>query len=89
MHIGEVIKEYRINHKMSLQAFGNRCGLTRGYIAMLEKGTNSKTGRAVIPSVETFMRVSMAIEVPLGKLVDVLDEGVPEILVRWFEHKEG
>lgn len=37
MHLGEVIKQYRYDHgKMSMQAFADKCGLSKGYIAMLE-----------------------------------------------------
>lgn len=81
MHLGEVIKKYRHDHgKMSMQAFADKCGLSKGYIAMLERNKNSKTGDPVIPSVETFMKVAKAMNMTLNDLADIVDENQPVAL---------
>lgn len=78
MHIGDVIKKYRHDHgRMSLQAFADKCGLSKGYIAMLERNKNSKTGEPIVPSVETFLKVSKAMNMSLNELADVVDENQP------------
>ena len=78
MHIGEVIRKYRHDHgNMSMQAFADKCGLSKGYIAMLERNKNSKTGDPVVPSVETFLKVSKAMNMSLNELADVVDENQP------------
>lgn len=78
MHLGEVIKQYRYDHgKMSMQAFADKCGLSKGYIAMLERNKNSKTGEPVVPSVETFAKVAYAMNITLEQLSQMVDENQP------------
>ena len=78
MHLGDVIKQYRHDHgKMSMQAFADKCGLSKGYIAMLERNKNSKTGEPVVPSVETFAKVADAMGITLGEISKMVDENQP------------
>lgn len=78
MHLGEVIKKYRYEHgKMSMQAFADKCGLSKGYIAMLERNVNSKTGEPIVPSAETFIKVSKAMGMSLNDLSKIVDENQP------------
>ena len=44
MKIGDLIQKYRAEHDMSQRQFAIMCGLSNGYISMLEKGKNPKTG---------------------------------------------
>lgn len=40
MLLGEIIKEYRAKHNLSLQDFADKIGTSRSYIHMLEKNIN-------------------------------------------------
>lgn len=81
MNLGEVIKKYRYDHgKMSMQTFADKCGLSKGYIAMLERNINSKTGEPVTPSVETFIKVAAAMNMNLNELTNIVDENQPVAL---------
>lgn len=82
MYLGELIKKYRHEHDLSMQTFADKCGVSKGYIAMLEKNINSKTGEPVVPSIETFIKVAGAMSIPLAKLVDMVDENQPINLER-------
>lgn len=83
MHLGDVINKYRMEHgKMSMQAFANKCGLSKGYIAMLERNVNSKTGEPVVPSLETFVKVASAMNVSLNSLMNEVDENQPISLAK-------
>lgn len=78
MHLGDVIKKYRDTHgKMSMQTFADKCGLSKGYIAMLERNVNSKTGEPVVPSIETFTKVAVAMGLTLTELMSTVDENQP------------
>lgn len=78
MHLGDVIKQYRRDHgKMSMQAFADKCGLSKGYIAMLERNKNSKTGEPVVPSAETFIKTAGAMNMTLDQLSRMVDENRP------------
>lgn len=80
MYLGEVIKEYRQNNQLSLQTFADKCDLSKGYIAMLEKNVNSKTGQPVVPSIETFMKVATAMNISVNDLMNKVDENQPVII---------
>ena len=77
MYLGGIIKAYRDKHELSMQAFADKCGLSKGYIAMLEKNLNSKTGEPIVPSLETFVKGSAAIHMSLDELLDIVDENQP------------
>ena len=80
MHLGEVIKKYREDNSLSMQSFADKCELSKGYIAMLERNVNSKTGEPVVPSIETFMKVAAAMHISLSSLVEQVDENQPVLL---------
>ena len=77
MHLGDIIKQYRNEHDLSMQAFADRCGVSKGYVAMLERNVNSKTGEPVTPSIETFIKVAKAMNVTTAELFDKVDENTP------------
>lgn len=82
MHLGDVIKRYRSEHgRMSMQSFADKCGLSKGYIAMLERNVNSKTGEPVVPSIETFIKVASAMDMTLDELTNIVDENQPVSLI--------
>jgi len=77
MNIGDVIRIYRKENGLSMQAFADRCEFSKGYIAMLEKNVNSKTGKPVAPPLDTFVKVSSAMGISLSKLLEMVDENQP------------
>lgn len=77
MFLGEIIKKYRFEHSLSLQSFADKCGLSKGYIAMLERNVNSKTGESITPSLETFIKVSSAMGIDIDTLIRMVDENQP------------
>ena len=77
MFLGQIIKKYRNEHNLTLQAFANKCGLSKGYIAMLEKNYNSKTKEPIVPSSATFCKVADAMNITLEDLLNQVDENQP------------
>ena len=77
MFLGQIIKKYRTENNLTLQAFANKCSLSKGYIAMLEKNYNSKTKEPIIPSAATFCKVADAMNISLEKLLEQVDENQP------------
>lgn len=73
MKIGEFVKSYRKEHGLSMQAFGDLCGLSRAYISILEKGINPTTGRPFAPTVDTLKKISDITDVPFDVLLNMLD----------------
>lgn len=41
MELGEIIKQYRVEHGLSQRQFSKMCGVSNTYISFLENGRNS------------------------------------------------
>lgn len=65
IHIGQLIKKYRNEHGISMEEFAKRAGISKGYVGMLEKNYNPKTGKEIIPTTKTVECVAKAFGVPV------------------------
>ena len=63
-----------------MEYVANLCGITKGYVAMLEKNVNSKTGRPVKPTVETISKVCKGLNMDINEVFELLDDDY-EIIV--------
>jgi transcriptional regulator with XRE-family HTH domain len=84
MKLGEIIYQYRKEHKYSMDAFANLCGLSKGYISMLEANKNPKTGLPITPTLETFSKIASGMGVTLDQLFSMCDEDQPIFLSASF-----
>lgn len=73
MILGEIIKEFRTTHKMSMEVFAKNSGLTKGYISMLEKNEHPKTKKPIIPTEETLTKVAKGMMVDIDTILEKLD----------------
>lgn len=73
MHIGKYISEYRKSKDLSMQEFADRCGLSKGYISMLEKGVHPQNGKRIVPSITTVQKVSSAMNITIDELLQAVD----------------
>lgn len=74
MTLGEIIRQYRIEHGMSQRDFAKRCGMSNAYISMLENNRNTKTGLPVVPSLETIKTVADTMGVTLTNMLEMLGD---------------
>ena len=73
MELSALIKQYRIENSLSMQQFADKCGLSKGYISMLEKGRHPQSKRLLVPSLETFQKLSGGMQIPLEVLFSYID----------------
>ncbi len=73
MLLGDIIKQYREEHQMSLQDFANLIGTSRSYIHMLEKNINPSTNKPINPSIETLKLLANAMNMDLEVLLKKLN----------------
>ena len=73
MTIGEVIKQYREDHEMSMDSFAKKSGLSKAYISLLEKNKHPKTGRPIAPSIKIIRQVSNAMGRDFDELFSLLE----------------
>lgn len=62
--LGEKIKEFRQNKKLSQKTLGERAGMSQQMIAQYESGKRQ-------PKIETLKRIANALEIELWEIVDL------------------
>lgn len=88
MTIGEIIKNYRAERKISQREFAIKCGLSNGSISLLEKGINPKTNEPIIPSLPTLNTLAQGMGITIDELLEKM--GDTEIsLSRTSERKQN
>ena len=73
IYLGKIIKEYRDDNKLSMDDFANKTGLSKPYIAMLEKNYNPKSKKEIIPTVDTIAKCAKAMGIEFNDLFNVLN----------------
>ena len=76
MTLGEIIKAYRNDHKMSMDDFAKKSGLSKSYIHLLEKNKHPKTGKPIIPSIPTIKQAADAMGIDFDHLFSQIDGDV-------------
>lgn len=79
MTLGEIIKIYRDERSMSQRQFAEACGLSNGYISMLEKNLNPKTGLPMVPSLTAIKKIAALMGVAANDILDQMDDVPVEI----------
>ena len=74
MTLSDFVKEYRKEHDLSQRQFAAICGLSNGYISMLERNLNPKTGLPLTPSLLALKKISTAMGMSLGDLLTAVDD---------------
>lgn len=71
-NLGDIIKEYRLDHDLSLREFSKKCGLSHTYIDKLEKGVDPRSQKPVEPTLDALEKISVAIDLSLDELLTLL-----------------
>lgn len=74
MILGDILKNYRTNEKLSMDKFAEKSGLTKGYISMLEKNQHPKTKKPLLPTMETLEKIAIGMGIPVHELIAQLDQ---------------
>ena len=73
MTLSEIIRAFRDAHDYTMQEFADRCGLSKGYISMLEKGIQPRNKKKIVPSIETIAKIASGMGMSPDELVSQLD----------------
>lgn len=74
MTIRDIVIEYRTSHGLSQRKFAELCGISNGYISMLEKGANHKTGEPISPSIQMYKALATGMGMSLNDLLMMADD---------------
>lgn len=73
MTLGEIIKHYRSDHSLSMDAFSERSGISKAYISLLEKNKHPKTGKEISPSIQSIRQAAQGMNMDFDDLFALLD----------------
>lgn len=74
MTLGEIVRKYREEHNISQRQFAEASGLSNGYISMLEKNINPKTGLPMASSLGAMKKLAAAMNISVNDLIDRVDD---------------
>lgn len=74
MKLGDLIKDYRATHELSQRQFALQCGLSNGYISILEKGINPKTDKPVTPTIPQLRKLADGMGITMTELLENVDD---------------
>lgn len=73
MTLGDIIKDYRTQHNLSMDAFSEKSGISKAYISLLEKNKHPKTGKAIAPSIQCIKQAANGMDIDFNILFSMLD----------------
>ena len=79
MTLGEYIKQYRAEHGLSQRQFASLCGMSNGYVSMLETGVNTSNGQPIVPTLQTMRKISGAMGLTIHQVLTEVDDVVLDI----------
>lgn len=69
MKLGNKIKQFRLEKKLTMQQLADLSGKSKGYISMLEKEINPQTQKPIEPSLEAIQSIAKSLNVDLEDLI--------------------
>ena len=79
MTLRELIIQYREKNGLSQRQFAERCGISNGYISMIETDLNPKTGKPAVPSLKMMRKIAFGMNMTLDELLAAVDELIVDI----------
>lgn len=72
--LADILVEYRNSHELSQRQFAIRCGLSNGYISMLEKGLNPATNKPVVPTLPQIKKLANGMNLTVAELLEMAED---------------
>lgn len=74
MTLCEWVRRYRANKGYTLQELADMCGLSKPYIALIERGYNPQTGKRVVLSLDVAQKIAVGTGRSLAELAAEVDD---------------
>lgn len=74
MPLKDLVIKYRADNGLSQRQFALQCGLSNGYISMLEKGINPSTGAKITPTLQALNKLAAGMHTTLNELFTLVDD---------------
>lgn len=76
MTLGDIIKDYRKSHSISMDSFAEKSGISKAYISLLEKNKHPKTGKPIAPSIQCIRQAAEGMGMDFNVLFGMIDGNV-------------
>lgn len=73
MKLSEVISNYRSAHNLTVEEFAEKCGLSKGYISMIERGINPRNNKPISPTIDSVRKIAHGMSMSINELIPMLD----------------
>lgn len=73
MTLGDILKQYREDNKISMDEFSKKSSLSKGYISMLENNTNPRNNKPIAPTLPTIKKIATGMNMDVDSLLKLLD----------------
>ena len=73
MDLKDIIYKFRTEHDLTMDEFSKRCGVSKGYISMIEAGRNAKTGQPIKPTIATLTKIAKGMGISLDQLLEAME----------------
>lgn len=77
----DLVIQYRTEHGLSQRQFALQCGLSNGYISMIEKNRNPNTGLPMVPSLSALNKLAGGMGITLDTLFALAEDMPVDISV--------
>ena len=74
MKLSDVIRKFRAENDLSQRQMGAQCGLSTGYISLIEKEINPQTGKPMVPSLPVMNKLAIGMGLTLDELLSMCDD---------------
>ena len=78
-NLKDLLRKTRIERGLSLREFGELLSISHSYLNKLEKGVDPRTGKKIIPTIDTLSKIAKGLDMPL--------EGF--LLICGYLHEDG
>lgn len=74
MTLAELIADYRASNNLSQRQMGAQCGLSTGYISLVEKEINPQTGKPMVPTLTVLNKLAKGMNMTIDELISICDD---------------
>lgn len=73
MKLSEIVSNYRAEHYLTVEEFAERCGLSKGYISMIEREVNPRNNKPISPTFDSIKKIAHGMSMTVNEFAALLD----------------
>ena len=89
MTLKDLVIKYMADNGLSQRQFALQCGLSNGYISMLEKGINPSTGAKITPTLQALNKLAAGMHTTLNELFTLVDDMDVDVKTPALSEEDG